>query len=235
MNEHAYSLGIQSTKDILSYDDSESATITATLTDNSSAVSGKTLSYVIKHGSTIISTGSDTTDSNGQISFNYASTGVGAVTIVFSYGSLLQEAYELIDAVYYNPNSITSNTPFNNILLPSDFELSFKVKRPSNSGNTSYVQLNNDSRIVSLIGQVGGAGNNQIRCYSSSNNFHDYAISNTPLNSEVELKVVKNGSNFTYSMGESSTSMTCSQTFAKLQSASVSGGNYIKELLIKAL
>lgn len=234
VNEHAYSLSVASTKDILSCADSESATITATLTDNGSAVAGETLSYVIKHGSTTISTGSDTTDSNGQITFNYAATGVGDITVEVDFGAL-QETYEILDANYYNPNSITSTTTLNVPLPSGDWELSFKVKRPSNSGNTSYIQLNNDSRIVSLIGQVGGAGNNQIRCYSSSSKFNDYAISNTPLNSEVTLKVVKNGSNFTYSMGESSTSITCTQSFAILKEAHTDGGNYIKELLIKAL
>ena len=232
---HDYSLAIASTKDILSFNDSESATITATLTDNGSAVSGKTLSYAIKHGSTTISTGSDTTDSNGQITFNYSATGIGDVTIEVSYGSLLQETYEIYDAHYYNHNTLTSPTTLDVPLPPGDWELSFKVKRPSNSGNTAYVQLNNDSRVVSLIGQVGGAGINQIRCYKSATNFSNSTISDTPLNSEVTLKVVKNGPNFTYSMGESSTSMTCSQTFAILKEAHTDGRNYIKELLIKAL
>ena len=120
--------------------------------------------------------------------------------------------------------------------MPQDnYEISFKVKRPSSSGNTAFIQLNNDSRIVALVGQVGGAGSNQMRCYTSSSEFTDYAISNTPLNSEIKLIFTKQGTSFTYTMGESSTSMNCTQTFAKLYNASISGGNYIKELKIKPL
>ena len=104
--EHDYSLAIASTKDILSHADSESATITGTLTDGGVAVAGETLSYAIKHGSTTISTGSDTTDSNGQISVVYASTGVGDVTVEVNYGSSLQETYEIEDCY----DSITGQT-----------------------------------------------------------------------------------------------------------------------------
>ena len=147
----------------------------------------------------------------------------------------LTKTYSIEDCTYYNPNSITSNTTLNKDLPSGDWELSFKVKRPSSSGNVAFIQLNNDSRIVSLVGQVGGAGNNQIRCYTSSSSFNDYSIDNTPQGTEVTLKIVKEDTPFTYSMGSSSTTMTCTQSFAKLYSATASGGNYVKELKVKPL
>ena len=105
---HDYSLSVASTKDILSYADSESATLTATLKDNNVAVAGETLSYTIKHGSTTITTGSDTTDSSGQITFNYSATGIGDVTVEVDYSTLLQETYELLDCYCYD-GGVTGN------------------------------------------------------------------------------------------------------------------------------
>lgn len=101
-SSHSYSLGVTGTKSILSYADGESCTVTATLTDGGVAVAGETLSYVIKHGSTIISTGSDTTDNNGEISITYTSTGIGDITVEVDFGILLQERYDVIDYVSYD-------------------------------------------------------------------------------------------------------------------------------------
>ena len=113
VNAHSYSLSVASTKDILSYADSESATLTATLLDNNVAVAGETLSYVIKHGATIINSGTGTTDSNGEISFNYTATGVGDVTVEVDYGSLLQETFVIQDCDYYADSTKISN--WNNV------------------------------------------------------------------------------------------------------------------------
>ena len=110
---HDYSLSVASTKDILSYADSESATLTATLLDNNVAVAGETLSYVIKHGTTTISTGSDTTDTNGEISFTYSATGVGDVTVEVDYDSLLQETFVIEDCDYYADS--TKISTWNNV------------------------------------------------------------------------------------------------------------------------
>lgn len=107
-----HSLSVASTKDILSYADSESATITATLTDNGSAVSGETLTYAIKHGSTTIDSGSATTNSSGQISFTYTSTGIGDITVEVSYGILLQETFVIEDCVRYDSASTDKTTDY---------------------------------------------------------------------------------------------------------------------------
>ena len=157
--QHDYSLSVASTKDILSYADSESATLTATLTDNGSAVSGETLSYVIKHGSTTISTGSDTTDSNGQISFSYASTGVGDVTVEVSFGILLQETFVVQDCHYFNDGSsvtgleigsgvsCTSNGDYITITTSTSGEKYVKVP----------VTVSNDWEFSSEIAELGNA------------------------------------------------------------------------------
>lgn len=143
---HDYSLSVVSDKDILSYADSESATITATLEDNGVAVSGETLNYVIKHGSTTITTGSDTTDSNGEISFTYSATGVGDVNIEISYGILLQETYEVQDCFYWNDNEIqitgtNKHTLYDSdlsVALPTNAEISFDVNTVTTSTSKDY-------------------------------------------------------------------------------------------------
>ena len=133
---HDYALSVVSSKDILSYADSESATVTATLTDNGLVVSGETLSYTVKHGATTIDSGSDTTDNNGEISFTYTSTGVGDVTIEVDYSSLLQETYELEDCFAYITSEINTTSSdryltiadLSNKTLPSKFTLTMDYK-----------------------------------------------------------------------------------------------------------
>ena len=75
------------------------------------------MNYEIKKGSTVISSGSDTTDSNGQVAVTYTGTGVGDVDIVFKYGSLLQETYEVEDCIDYQP--LTSNADESKWTIPS--------------------------------------------------------------------------------------------------------------------
>lgn len=232
------SVEVTSDKSILSYTDSEAATLTAQLKngDASASVSGETVEfYKYVDGTNDVLLGSGVTDSNGEATYSYSSQGVGDIQVYAKVRTLVSKTFTIEDCHYYNGNTLTSTTSFN-LALPSDnYSISFKVKRPSSSGNNALIQLNDDSRIVALVGQVGGAGVNQMRCYTSTSNFSDYGISNTPLNSEVELVFTKQGTSFTYSMGESSTSMNCTQTFAKLYNVSAVGGNYVKELKVKPL
>ena len=137
---HDYALSVASTKDILSYADSESATITATLTDNGSAVADETLSYTVKHGSTTIDSGSDTTDSNGEISFSYTATGIGDVDIEVSYSSLLQEIFVIQDC-FYN-SAMTSSD--NHWTIPSSAGVSYSsdvMKLQGSSFTDCYLEV----------------------------------------------------------------------------------------------
>jgi len=96
-----FEIQISASKQIIA--SSESTTITAKLDDPAGYnIAGKTLSYEIKHGSTTIDSGTDTTDSNGEITISYTGTAAGKIDVVVSYGSLLQETYELIDAMFYD-------------------------------------------------------------------------------------------------------------------------------------
>ena len=86
-----------------------STSVVATLTDNSVAMSGETLSYQVKHGSTVISSGTKTTDSNGQATISYTGTGVGDVDVIVSYSTLLQEIFVVEDCHVYTDCTTDEN------------------------------------------------------------------------------------------------------------------------------
>ena len=79
----------------------ETSTVTATLKQSGSPLTGKTLNYQVKHGNTVISSGTKTTNSSGQAMISYVGTGVGDVDIVVSYGTLLQETFVIEDCDAY--------------------------------------------------------------------------------------------------------------------------------------
>ena len=91
-------LTVSADKDILSYADNEKSVITATLTGG--VVSGK--SVVFKKGDTVLAT--ETTDSNGEATYEYTSQGVGDVTLTVECMSL-QETYTIEDCIDYDPLS----------------------------------------------------------------------------------------------------------------------------------
>lgn len=100
VNNHLYDIDITADNPII--ESGDTATITATLTDNTIPVVGETLSYTVSHDSTTIDSGTLTTGSNGSASFSYNGTGVGDVTIEIDYSTLLQETYEIEDCHIYD-------------------------------------------------------------------------------------------------------------------------------------
>lgn len=104
---HSYDLSVTASEDAIS--SGVTMSLTATLTDNNVPVTGKRLSYQIKHDNMVISSGSDTTDNNGQIPIHYTGTGIGDVDIIISYGNLVQKTYKIEDCYYYNDGSRVSD------------------------------------------------------------------------------------------------------------------------------
>lgn len=95
----------------------DTVTITALLKDGQVPLSNKVLNYEIKKGSATISAGTETTDNNGRATINYVGTGIGDVSITVSYGSSLQETYEIEDYIIYDNATTdkTSNYQYNNL------------------------------------------------------------------------------------------------------------------------
>lgn len=136
-----YEMTITADKPILSFADSDVATITATLSDGVAGVGGETLSYeVLDKDDNVLDSGSDVTDASGEISFSYQSLGIGDVQVVVYYGIFLQETYEVEDCHFYGDmakikSSWTSDTSVSghtgyafDTTFTDDVEVSFKFK-----------------------------------------------------------------------------------------------------------
>ena len=107
------SVGLSADKSILSYADSESATLSATVLDQSSQpMSGVTVEFF--NGST--SMGTADTNSSGIATKTYASTGAGDLLFTASVGTISSETYTVEDCIFYGLNTnaftIPSNTTF---------------------------------------------------------------------------------------------------------------------------
>ena len=103
------SVSLTSDKSILSYADSESATLSATVLDSSSnPIEGVTVEFF--KGNT--SLGTATTNSSGVATKSYSSTGAGDVSLTASAGTFVSEIYGIEDCIDYDPLS-TNNSKFN--------------------------------------------------------------------------------------------------------------------------
>lgn len=99
------SVSLTSNKSILSYADSESATLSATVLDSDSEpVEGVSVEFF--NGAT--SLGTADTNSSGVATKTYASAGAGDLSFTAKVGSLVSETYSIEDCIWYNP--LTSST-----------------------------------------------------------------------------------------------------------------------------
>jgi len=154
------SISLISDKDILSYADGQSATLTATvLGSDSQPYEGATVVFkAYKDGTLVETIGSDTTDASGVASVSYSSKGAGDLSIQCECMNL-QETYSIIDASYYNPNTITGSDSASHQqnLFPNptgNFEIDYTCA-VTPTGNNAYVQLsygeNSNTRVLNGI------------------------------------------------------------------------------------
>ena len=103
---------LTSDKSILSYYDSETATLTATVRENGVVVSGKTVEF-FKGSSSL---GTATTNSSGIATKSYSSTGAGDVTFKATCESIDSSTITVEDCIFYGLNTnaftIPSSTTF---------------------------------------------------------------------------------------------------------------------------
>lgn len=101
------------TKSILSYYDSEYSDITATVYDDSATPQPMANQEVVfKNGSTVLAT--ETTDSNGECTYRYSSSGVGDVTITAECSSV-SDTYEMEDCKFYDDQSTNKLSSYSTI------------------------------------------------------------------------------------------------------------------------
>jgi hypothetical protein len=131
------SLTVSADKSVLSYYDSESATLSALVKDqNGSVMSGQTV--VFKKGSSTLAT--KTTNSSGVATYDYSASGSGDVTFTVECSNL-QETYSIEDLLLYR-SSVSSSDSFN-VSLPSHFKIECTVTRKNSSGSYCYAILSN--------------------------------------------------------------------------------------------
>lgn len=118
--------------------------ITATLLRDSTPVSGETLSYQIKHGSTVLDSGTGTTNANGEIEITYTGAGVGDIDVIVSYGSYIQETFVVEDCYYYDSLTVDKN------------------RYTVISGSPSLSYGDNGLTVTSSVSQVGLVRNNAL-------------------------------------------------------------------------
>ena len=186
---------VSSDKDVLSYSDEDTCTLTATvLDDNDEAIEGVTVEFW--NGST--SMGTATTNSSGIATKTYASAGVGDVTFTASVGSLSSETYAIED-IYKYYDSVPKSDSTVNLTLPTHFELTFKLYSRAATTDPSYAFMRFNSSSGPYMGK-GSSGNGKVGINSTTLN----TISS---NVEYSYQLVYDGTTKMY-IKDTSTSIT---------------------------
>ena len=118
------SINLTSTKDILSYADNDTTTITATLIcddDNTAILSDREITFNVRKqsDSSIIQTTTKTTNATGEASFEYESQGIGDIYIEALCGVSVSKTFALQDCWKYDGTEHTetfSSSSANSIL-----------------------------------------------------------------------------------------------------------------------
>ena len=236
---HNYQLSVVSDKDIISR--TEVATLTATLSDNSTPVSGETLNYQIKHGSTVIDSGTKTTDSNGEATITYTGSGVGDVDIVVSYGTLLQETFVIQDCYLYDDTltdkssnysktnylTVTHNTDYYSLAPSRDNQFLSLTNGYDNIEASVKIQPSASNALNGLtVSDRQDSYYNNVSLELSTNRFIFFTMDNGSFNSRNEVTralgsnwytvVLKvEGSNVTYTVYDSSDNQIYTYSYTK--------------------
>ena len=129
-------ISLSSDKNILSYANSESCTLSAQLTDNQSsvAIEDETVTFTIydANDDSIITSLIGNTDSTGLAEVFYSSNGIGDIYVKASVGNIISSEVYIEDCTYWNETETTritnGSTIYDNdmsVALPSKCEISF--------------------------------------------------------------------------------------------------------------
>ena len=157
------SIDLTGTKSILSYADSESSVLTATVLDSSdNPVEGVDVN--LYNGSTLWDT--LTTDSSGECSKTYSSAGSGDITFTAEVdGTLLTKTYTVEDCLktymqtyldHYN-DTVSTTIGFN---LPSKWKIECELLFTQSTNNSCFIRIGETDNKALLIGKVGSNDTN---------------------------------------------------------------------------
>ena len=227
-------LSLTAGKQILSYADvssgNEYATLTATvLDDNDDPVSGATVE--LYKDSVLWDT--LTTGSAGTVSKTYASAGVGDVEFYAECGSLVTETYTIRDAVYYNPDTLTSSQTLNIPNIPTNFKATWKLKK-TGSTTSSWFEIGTDSNNLFFGGQVGATIMGIYKKVNGSQSYINYTDAGLSLNTEYQVELTyENG---TITLKCNNKTVTASYTYASRDYVKLNiDNNQMSELMIMPL
>lgn len=205
----SYNVALTSNKSILSYYDSESAILTATVTDGSdNPVADVTVEFF--NGST--SMGTATTNSSGIATKTYASTGAGDLSFTASVGSLSSETYSIEDCIIANVNKTYTGTSSSDTvyslgydeiadLSNIDFEMEWTFRETAfgcdvclgASSEFSVSPIKSNYRVL-----LGNSRTGAIRYGYRTTSTSASTSGSMSTNTDVPMKIVKNGTSFTY-------------------------------------
>ena len=160
-------LSVTSDKSVLSYVDSDSAILTATVVDDNDDPI-ENASVVFKNGSTVLDT--VTTDSNGEAEYEYTATGIGDITLTAQCRQLT-ETIDIEDCQFYDASSSSNlskydTTSINGGSLTYDStESAYKHTKSSAGFSQVFVDNLTVARGVKLecdVKIVNGSGNHHI-------------------------------------------------------------------------
>ena len=147
------SVSLTSNKSILSYADSDSATLTATVTgSDSNPYSGA--SVEIYSGSTKL--GDATDNSDGTYTYTLASTGGGDLSLTAKVGSLVSETYEVEDCWRYDTASTNKTSSY---ASPIVYRGSGSGQLNYNSSNGYYGTISGSNEVMIPLSEIIGKDN----------------------------------------------------------------------------
>ena len=234
-------ISLSADKSILSYYNSESAVLSATVLENGSPKESATVEFF--NGST--SMGTATTNSSGVATKSYASTGAGDVSFTASVGSLVSETYVIEDCYYANTGTtstltidtgvsctiedgaikITKSTSGEKFVTcnydyyNTDQEISFKVPKINSSTNVpvGFAVYRSDGTQIYWAGYSKSGGKFDSKGGSKT----------TTLTAGDTIRIVKSGSTLTAYKGETSISSVSTAT-SGIRLAFYTNNNYIQ-------
>ena len=196
------SMNLTSTKDILSYADSDTTTITAALIcddDNTAILSNREITFNVRKqsDSSIIQTIIKTTDATGETSFEYESQGIGDIYIEALCGPSVSKTFALRDALYYDGSTHTTtelNIPMSTV--PTNFKLEYKMKLTGSTG-TVNIGSNSSYIIMGAITPKYTGSTDFYMCIKLGNNTAQCSSQILPKNQWITVYCTYDGSKYT--------------------------------------
>lgn len=130
----ALTLSLSANKNVLSYFDSETATLTAVYSGGSGAT------IELYNAATSVKIGNFTDAGNGNYTYSYSSAGTGDISLMAKIGTLESSSVSIEDCIFYGINTNAFTIP-SNATFTSDGS---KITATTNTSGEKLVQFNHD-------------------------------------------------------------------------------------------